>query len=167
MSRVPWPKTPAGAAPLRVRDHAAAVLLGWSVPAMAALGAGWIVDHAPHGVRWVRLVLDSPVMDVLSFAAFLVGLGMIPAVVILPTVGVIGASALHDRGVGGLLPVASAGAAVGAAFLLALGLVTSISWTWETTSELTAAGAWPGVVFASCYWLALRLLRPAAFVPAR
>ena len=156
-SRVPWVRTPRGAVPLRVRDHVLGVLLGWAGPGLAAfataLVSGPIVRSLPEAVANVAVVVPVG-------AFFMVAGAITIAPLLLAAAGPPVVRWLLRRGLGGMLPTGGAGALAGAVAAVAVGVVAP----GTDPLRLTGIGLVAGILHASAYWCALRLLRPAAFV---
>lgn len=173
MSRVSWVRTPPGVAALRPRDHALGVLIGWLVPGAAAWGARRLGGPILVEPRWLAERLGEHVAGVTVGTLYGAASFGLP---VLATLGPGTLVILRSARLGGPLPMITATAVPGCLVL------EFISWRpYSGTDPFGGAGdtsagdifsQWhglltlgdaPGAISAAAYWLALRLLRPAAF----
>ena len=147
MNRVPWVRTPEGAAPLRAGDHAFGVLLGWAGPGVTAFVAGSVVRSLPERVAEVAVVVPVG-------AFFMVAGAVTITPPMLAAAGPLAVTGLRRLGLGGVLPVAATSALAGAVAAVVIGAVAP----GTPLFGLLGFGLFAG---------ALRLPRPAAFIALR
>ena len=133
------------------------MVLGWLGPGIAAFATALI--SGPIASSLPKAIADATV--VVPVSAFIIVAGAITITPpLLAMAGPLALWWLRRHGFGGLLPMGAAGALAGAVAAVGVGVAAPGS----DPSGLIGFGLAAGALHASAYWLALRLLRPAAFV---
>ena len=133
-----------------VAGAAAPVLFAMSLAALehVLVGGAFCGKQGCAAPGILRMMIGLPALTGVYFAPW-----------VLAILGVGAMAILLGRGLGGLLPVASAGAVAG---VLAVPAVSVVGIDVMSLKGVLWA-AWCGIIHATAFWLALRLLRPSSF----